>query len=72
MARTVDATVGGQVLRHLVQAGETITADTEVAMIDSMKMHIPVVAEQAGKVTKWLVAEGAAVKEGQALLELEG
>jgi acetyl-CoA carboxylase biotin carboxyl carrier protein len=72
MARTVDATVGGQVLRHLVQAGDTITADTEVAMIDSMKMHIPVVAEQAGKVTKWLVAEGAAVKEGQALLELEG
>jgi acetyl-CoA carboxylase biotin carboxyl carrier protein len=71
MPRSVEATVGGQVLKHLVQVGDIITADTEVALIDSMKMHIPVVAEHAGKVAKWLVAEGAAVKEGQALLVLE-
>jgi acetyl-CoA carboxylase biotin carboxyl carrier protein len=72
MPRTIESTVGGQVLQHLVKPGETITADTEVAIVDSMKMHIPVVAEYAGKVAKWLVAEGAAVKEGEALLVLEG
>ena len=72
MAKTVDASVGGQVLKRLVAVGETITADTEVAMIESMKMHIPVMAEQAGKVAKWLVDEGTVVKEGQALLALEG
>ncbi len=72
MARTVDSSVAGQMLKRLVAVGETITADTEVAMIEAMKMHIPVVAEHAGKVTKWLVEEGAAVKEGQALLALEG
>ena len=72
MAKNVEATVGGQVLQQLVKVGDIITADTEVAMIDSMKMHIPVVAEHAGRVAKWLVAEGAAVKEGQALLVLEG
>jgi acetyl-CoA carboxylase biotin carboxyl carrier protein len=72
MARTVDASVGGQMLKCLVAVGDTITADTEVAIIDSMKMHIPVIAEHAGKVSKWMVAEGAAVKEGQALLTLEG
>lgn len=71
MARTIEATVGGQMLKRLVAVGETITADTEVAMIDSMKMHIPVIAEKAGRVAQWLVAEGAAVKEGQALLALE-
>lgn len=71
MPRSIELTVGGQVMKHLVQPGETITADTEVAIVDSMKMHIPVVAEHAGKVAKWLVAEGAAVKEGQALLVLE-
>jgi len=70
MARTIDATVGGQVMKRLVAVGETVTADTEVAMIESMKMHIPVVAEQAGTVARWLVDEGAAVKEGQALLAL--
>ena len=59
-------------LKRLVAVGETITADTEVAMIESMKMHIPVIAEHAGTVAKWLVEEGAAVKEGQALLALEG
>ena len=72
MAKTVEATVGGQLLRRLVSVGETITADTEVAIIDSMKMHIPVIAEQGGKVAKWLVEDGSAVKEGQALLTLEG
>ena len=72
MAKTVDASVGGQMLKRLVAVGEMITSDTEVAMIESMKMHIPVVAEQGGKVTKWLVEEGTAVKEGQALLALEG
>jgi acetyl-CoA carboxylase biotin carboxyl carrier protein len=71
MARNVEATVGGQLLKHLVKVGDTITADTEVAMIESMKMHIPVAAELSGKVAKWLIAEGSAVKEGQALLVLE-
>lgn len=72
MAKTVEASVGGQMLKRLVEVGETVTPDTEVAMIESMKMHIPVMAEQAGKVAKWLVDEGTAVKEGQALLALEG
>ena len=72
MAKTIDASVGGQVMQRLVAVGDVITADSEVAMIESMKMHIPVVAEQAGKVVRWLVEEGAAVKEGQPLFELEG
>ena len=72
MAKTIDASVGGQLMKRLVAVGDVITADTEVAMIESMKMHIPVVAEQAGKVARWLVEEGGAVKEGQALFELEG
>ena len=72
MVKTIDASVGGQMMQRLVGVGDVITADTEVAMIESMKMHIPVVAEQAGKVARWLVDEGAAVKEGQPLFELEG
>ena len=72
MAKTGESTVGGQMLKRLVKVGDRITPDTEVAVIDSMKMHIPVVAEQSGKVAKWLVEEGVAVKEGQALLTLEG
>jgi acetyl-CoA carboxylase biotin carboxyl carrier protein len=71
MANTVEATVTGQLLRHLVKAGDSITAGTEVAVIECMKMHIPVAAERSGKVATWLIGEGSAVKEGQALLVLE-
>lgn len=71
MAKVVEATVGGQLLKQLVAVGEKVGMDTEVAMVDSMKMHIPVMAEQTGVVTRWLVEEGAAVKEGQALLALD-
>ena len=46
--------------------------DTEIAIVEAMKMHIPVSAEQAGRVAKWLVEEKSLVAEGQALLELEG
>jgi acetyl-CoA carboxylase biotin carboxyl carrier protein len=54
----------------LVKVGDRIEADTEIGIIEAMKMHIPVVAEQAGRVSKWLVSENSTVAEGQPLLEL--
>jgi biotin carboxyl carrier protein len=36
-----------------------------------MKMHIPVSAEHAGRVARWLVDDKAVITEGQALLALE-
>lgn len=68
----VTSPVAGKVIRCLVQLGETVTADTEVAIVESMKMHIPVVAERTGLVAVWLVSEDSQVAEGQALLTLEG
>ena len=49
-----------------------VAPDTEVAIVEAMKMHIPVSAEQSGRVAQWLVAEQSMVAEGQALLTLEG
>ena len=71
MARTVIAPVAGQLIARLVREGEAVAADTEVALVESMKMHIPVSAEQAGRVARWLVEEKSTVSEGQALLALE-
>jgi len=42
------------------------------AIVEAMKMHIPVSAEQAGRVGQWLVGEQSLVTEGQTLLTLEG
>lgn len=71
MARNVIAPVAGQLLTRLVQEGDAVAAETEVAIVESMKMHIPVSAEQAGRVARWLVDENSAVAEGEALLALE-
>jgi acetyl-CoA carboxylase biotin carboxyl carrier protein len=70
VARNVVAPVAGQVLARLVREGDAVSADTEVAIVESMKMHIPVSAEQAGRVARWLVDDKAVIAEGQALLEL--
>ena len=71
MSRNVISPVSGQFISCLVKVGERVLADTEIGIVEAMKMHIPVVAEQTGRVTKWLVAENTRVAEGQALLELE-
>ena len=54
----------------LVKVGDRVEADTEIGIIEAMKMHIPVVAEQSGRVSKWLVSENSTVAEGEPLLEL--
>ena len=70
MSNSVISPVAGQLLRRLVQAGDAVDVDTEIAIVEAMKMHIPVSAERAGRVSRWLVDEQALVAEGQALLEL--
>ena len=72
MTRHVTSPVAGQLLSRLVQTGDAVAADTEVAIVEAMKMHIPVSAEHEGRVAKWLVEEKSVVAEGQALLVLEG
>jgi biotin carboxyl carrier protein len=72
MTRHITSPVAGQLISRLVEPGTAVEADTEVAIVEAMKMHIPVSAEQSGRVAKWLVEEKAQVAEGQALLMLEG
>jgi biotin carboxyl carrier protein len=72
MTRHVTSPVAGQLISRLVAAGEAVAPDTEVAIVEAMKMHIPVCAEQAGRIAQWLVEEKGRVAEGQALLALDG
>jgi biotin carboxyl carrier protein len=71
MPHNVTSPVAGKVIQCLVQSGETVAADTEVAIVEAMKMHIPIAAERAGQVTVWLVSENSIIAEGQALLTME-
>jgi acetyl-CoA carboxylase biotin carboxyl carrier protein len=63
--------LSGTLRIYLVKVGDLVQPDTEVAVIDSMKMEIPVLAEYAGRVSALLADPAAMIDEGQPLVELE-
>ena len=71
MAIKVASDVSGSVWKLISQPGDAVEAETEIAIIESMKMEIPVLAPRAGKLARFLVAEGEAVTEGQAIAEID-
>jgi biotin carboxyl carrier protein len=57
---------------QLVAALDAPLAAGAVALyVESMKMEIPATLPRAGRITAWLVKEGDAVNEGQALAEFD-
>lgn len=68
MAMTeVKADVTGSVWKILTHAGQSLQAGDTVMILESMKMEIPVIAEDGGTLVELRVAEGQAVSEGQVL-----
>jgi acetyl-CoA carboxylase biotin carboxyl carrier protein len=50
--------------------GDAVSAGQPVAILESMKMQIPVLAEHGGEVQEIGVAEGDVVQEGDLLVAL--
>jgi acetyl-CoA carboxylase biotin carboxyl carrier protein len=67
---TVDAHITGTVWTIEVQVGDTVAEGDVVAILESMKMEMPVEAEGAGTVDELLCEAGQPVSEGQPLLRL--
>ena len=67
---TVDAHITGTVWTVDVAVGDTIEEGDVVAVLESMKMEMPVEAEESGTVAEILCAPGESVQEGQALVRL--
>jgi biotin carboxyl carrier protein len=63
--------LAGIVRKIEVPAGGQIKADEALLILECMKMEIPVLVPQGGKVKEILVAEGAVIEEGQKLAILE-
>lgn len=63
--------VTGTVWKVEVRAGDPVTADQTLVILESMKMEIPLTAPRAGVVLELLVAEGEGVSEGQTVVVLE-
>ncbi len=66
----IESTVSGTVLQILVEPGDEIAIDQEVAIVESMKMEIPVAAEIKGTVDAIHVAETDVIQEGDVLISL--
>lgn len=62
--------VTGSVWKIYLKPGDTVAAGDEVMIIESMKMEIPVIAEESGTLKEISVAEGDPVSEGQTVATL--
>ena len=58
------------VLRVDVDAGAVVTAGDELVLLESMKMEIPVIAEDDGTVKSVKIAPSDVVQDGDVLLEI--
>ncbi len=67
---TVKAGTPGVVTKVLVRAGQSVTPETDVCVIEVMKMETIVKAGVSGKVTRVGVETGASVVTGQALIDI--
>ena len=66
----IEAHITGTVWTIEVSVGDTVAEGDTVAILESMKMEMPVEAEDPGTVARILVEEGQAVSEGDPLVEL--
>jgi len=67
----VHAEMVANVWKVVVTEGDQVSEGDTLLILESMKMEIPVVAEDAGSVVKLHVAEGDVVQEGDLLAEIE-
>lgn len=68
---SVNASMAGNVWKVLVKEGDQVSAGQDVVILESMKMEVPIAAENDGTVKKVLANEGDFVNENDPLVELE-
>ena len=62
----------GSVWKIITVVGQKLEPGETVMLIESMKMEIPVIAEDGGTIREFRFAEGEPVTEGDVVAILEG
>lgn len=70
MAHEITAPMPGKLARILVSEGQQVAAGDAVAMMEAMKMEIPLLSESDAIIKKILVTEGQMVDHGAVIVEL--
>jgi acetyl-CoA carboxylase biotin carboxyl carrier protein len=68
---TITASMAGNVWKILVSEGEEVKEGQDVVILESMKMEIPISAEQDGVVRKVHIQEGDFVNDDDGLVDIE-
>jgi len=68
--KTIKSPMAGTVWKIVATVGQDVDYGDTVVILESMKMEIPVEADSAGKIVRFLVAEGDVVDDGVVLMEL--
>jgi acetyl-CoA carboxylase biotin carboxyl carrier protein len=71
VAEEVRAEMVGNVMKVVAAPGDALAAGDTLVLLESMKMEIPVVTEEAGVVRRITVTEGQVVKQGDRIAELD-
>lgn len=67
----IKADMAGSMWKLLVAVGDTVEAGQDVAIMESMKMEIPLSSEQGGTVKEIKVNEGDFINEGDIIVIVE-
>ncbi len=70
MAKVIKAHITGNVWKIEAKVGDKVEEGTQVAILESMKMEMPVESEEEGTITAVIAKEGQAIKEGEVMFEL--
>ncbi|MFI7424820.1 biotin/lipoyl-binding carrier protein [Nonomuraea sp. NPDC049684] len=67
----VRAEMVANVWKVVVREGETVSEGDTLVILESMKMEIPVLAEDGGVVSQLKVAEGDVIQEGDLIAVID-
>lgn len=70
MAVRVTSEISGSVWRVEVADGATVAVGDVIAILESMKMEIPIEAPAAG-ICRLAVSEGQAIQDGESIASIE-
>ena len=63
--------VSGTLIKILISKNQIIEEETDLLVIECMKMHIPVTAKKRGKIVNVFIKEGDLINEGDKLLDID-
>jgi biotin carboxyl carrier protein len=67
----VRAEMVANVWKVVAAEGDTVADGDTLVILESMKMEIPVIAEDSGTLTKLAVSEGDVIQEGDLIAVIE-